>query len=216
MGVVSDVNEVKESFGRLSAIGKVIVVVSLFTTLSAVTTISETLIKWKGFVETALGFYQTFYVKPVITFGDIIGFSYSTTEVHALTLISFCSVLAFRLLVIGHSIAIKQINQKTGGNQKPIFKLNIISFLLPLAYWILVGCGDMEISLLNVALFALILPILLGGPKQVLSSVWPEKFGYFEKSHFNYFYAYYSILATLFVVVGILAGINLAFFPPNT
>ena len=65
MGFKSDYEEMTSSFEKMGGLGKLFIGVSFFITVSSVTSLSEVVFKWKGFILEALKSYQKYFVETL-------------------------------------------------------------------------------------------------------------------------------------------------------
>jgi hypothetical protein len=65
MGLKSDTDEIKNTWSRASPLVKVYLALSFYLTISAIASLSETIVKWKGFFRDALISYHHFVRGPI-------------------------------------------------------------------------------------------------------------------------------------------------------
>ena len=210
MGFKSDYEEMTSSFEKMGVLGKLFIGVSFFITVSSVTSLSEVVFKWKGFILEALKAYQKYFVETLKEYGLQIGLNYQDYEIHSAVILTTVFVLGMRLLMLGQKIAFDEINKLYNGDLKPkllFFKLNIIFF--PLLIWLGYGFSEMVFNLSCHLFLALIYPVFLVVPKVLMCWMSDSNSCYLERHRFNYFKFYYSYMLAVFIFVGILAAINL-------
>lgn len=210
MGFKSDYDEMTSAFGKMGALGKLFIGVSFFITVSSITSLSDVVFQWKGFILEALTAYQKYFVEPLKAYGLQIGLNYQDYEIHSAVILSTVIVLGMRLLMLGQKVAFDEINKNYNSDLKPkllFFKLNIIIF--PLLLWLGYGFSDMVFNIFPHVILALIYPVILVAPKILMCWMSDSNSGYLERYRFNYFKLYYSYMLAVFMVVGILAAINL-------
>jgi len=209
MGFQSDYEEIVSAFGKVGLLNKLFIGISFFLTVSSVTSLSEGIFKWKGFILDAINMYQYYIVVPLKTATAQIGLSYQDYEIHSAIILSTVIVLGMRLLMLGQQVAYDKINEEHGSKVKPnllFFRVVAISF--PLLLWLSYGITDLVFDIWPHIVLALIYPIVLVGPKEIMCRLSGSNDGYLEKSSFSYFKVYYSYLLAVFLLVGVLGAIN--------
>ncbi len=76
MGLKADFDELIDEWGEKSLLSKVILGVSFFVTLSSITSLSDTVFKWKGFILEGITFYRTYISIHFRSFAEFLGLSY--------------------------------------------------------------------------------------------------------------------------------------------
>ncbi|MES9859218.1 MAG: hypothetical protein ABW157_20030 [Candidatus Thiodiazotropha sp. LLP2] len=206
MHIQNEINEVKRSFSEGGLLTKLFLILGLFFGISSLTSITATIVEWKGFILNAVNTYQTYFVSPIVSVGQKFGFSYSTEEVHTAILLSICVTVGMRVLALGQVVAFREINRRYGSNASPsLTYFWVMSFAFPTGTWVWYGVSDPVIRPWFIALIFLGYPIFIIAPKLVMAKFGTEPY---EKGQFSYMKSYYSYLLFLFLVVGILAAIN--------
>ncbi len=206
MDVNKEVEEFKESFRDGGILTRALLILGFLFTLSSITSLSSVVIEWKGFILDGLNFYQSYFVKPVISTALILGLEYSKTEIHTATISSICVTVGMRLLSIGQKAAFREINSRYDSDLKPsMTTFWIIAIVVPVGIWVWYGVSNPTIRPWYVILISTFYPVFIVAPKIIMS-----KFGYeqFEKNQFSYIKSYYAYMATIFIIIGALAAIN--------
>ena len=92
MGLKDDVAELKAVWGKSSSLTRVLLVVSAFTATGPLTSLSDTVFKWKGVVKDALVFYREHITVPLQELFDRLGLSFSQAEIDAVILLSLIHI----------------------------------------------------------------------------------------------------------------------------
>ena len=71
MGMYSELEEAVDLWDKSSNIKRSIIIISVFFTISSLTSLSDTIFKWKGFILDGLNFYKTFISGSIIDFFDV-------------------------------------------------------------------------------------------------------------------------------------------------
>ena len=66
MGLKSDIDEVKTAWSQATPLAKVYLALSLFLSTSAIASLTDTIVQWKGFFRNALAFYHEWINAPLI------------------------------------------------------------------------------------------------------------------------------------------------------
>lgn len=92
MGLLGDIDEVKLFWKTASLPTKIVLVVSTFLALSSITSLSEAIFKWKGFISDGLEFYYLYVSKPVRELLSFFGLIVTETKAdYAILIILFYS-----------------------------------------------------------------------------------------------------------------------------
>jgi len=87
VSIKQDIEDAKELWKGSSLITKCIIIISLALTTSAVTSLSDVIFKWKGFILDGVNAYRSLVTEPIISFLDRFGLSFSFANVDYLILI---------------------------------------------------------------------------------------------------------------------------------
>ena len=66
MGIFGDIHEVKSKWKELSPRNRILVILPAFFAISPIASLTETIIKWKGFFATGIDFYKTHIIQPLL------------------------------------------------------------------------------------------------------------------------------------------------------
>lgn len=200
-------DELKKSFREGNALTKVVMVLGFILSLSSLTELSSKIVAWKGFILNGLDFYRTLFVEPVTYLSSIIGLSYTELEIHAATVSSTCIVIGMRVQAMGQKVAFRKISEKYGNEVRPNLTFFwVLGTVVPMGIWLLYGLRDPAVYTWSVMFASMFLPLFMTAPKIILS-----KFGdyeFFEQGSFSYFKSYYIYVASLILIICILAAIN--------
>lgn len=206
MDIKKEVEAFKESFLHGGILTKILLILGFVFTVSSLTSLSSVVIGWKGFILEGIYFYQSHFVRPVISAASFLSLEYSKTEIHVATISSICVSVGMRLLAEGQKAAFREINSRYGSELTPnVGKYWAIAILLTIGIWAWYGLSNPTIRPWYVILVSIFYPAFIVVPKVIMS-----KFGFeqFERNHFNYFKAYYAYMTAVFIVIGSLAAIN--------
>lgn len=207
MDLNKEIAEFRGAFRDGGVLTKTLLILGFFLTLSSVTSLSSTIVEWKGFIREAINFYQLYFVGSISSVASKVGFSYSQAEIHASIISTVSITVGMRLLALGQKVAFREINARYGSSLKPNLSMFwFISIAAPVGIWIWSGIFNPVIHPWVVAAVFVFYPAALVGPKVILSTLF--KYEYFEKNAFSYFKSYYVYIATLLIIIGILAAIN--------
>lgn len=206
MNAAKEFEEFRSAFRNAGFTTKVVLLLFFFLSISSITSLADKVVEWRGFILTALEFYQQYFVNFIARFAKSFGLSYSREEIDAAMLLSISVTLGMRLLSIGQLVAYRIINERYGSDQKPNLRMYwVIAVFFPIGVWGWYGLTDPVIYPYFVGAVFLFYPVFLVVPKYVMS-----KFGYeyFEKSKFSYFSGYYAYVLMLLFLLAVLAAIN--------
>jgi hypothetical protein len=162
---------------------------------------------WKGFILNGLDFYRSIFVEPVTYLTTNIGLRYTELEIHVATLSSICMAIGMRVQVMGQKVAFQKISEKYGNEVKPNLTLFwVLGIVTPIGIWLWYGLGDPTIYTWWVIFVSMFLPLFMTVPKIILSKLGDYEF--FEYGSFSYFKSYYIYVASLILIICILAAIN--------
>ncbi len=65
MALYSDLNEIKQFWKNASLLGRIILLFSTFLAISSITSLSDTIFQWKGFILDGLNFYKAYITTPL-------------------------------------------------------------------------------------------------------------------------------------------------------
>ena len=88
MGLKGDIDEAKELWRNASPLMKLVIGVSLFLTVSSVTSLADVVFEWKGFILDALEFYRSWIADPVRRIARAFGLNYTRPEVDGLLVLT--------------------------------------------------------------------------------------------------------------------------------
>jgi hypothetical protein len=200
-------NELKKSFKEGNALTRVVMVTCFILSLSSLAELSSKIVAWKGFILDGLGFYRSIFVEPVTYLTSSIGLSYTELEIHIATVSSICITIGMRIQAVGQKVAFRKISEKYENEVKPNLTFFwILAIVGPIFIWLWYGLGDPTVYTWWVISVSMFLPVFMTVPKIILS-----KFGdyeFFEQGSFSYFKSYYIYVASLILIICILAAIN--------
>ena len=90
MSIVDDIKGVKSLWSGASLPFKGLIVVSTFFAVSSITSLSDVIFEWKGFILDGIEFYRGLIVRPLQEFAAQFGLSYARQAVDFFIL--FCIV----------------------------------------------------------------------------------------------------------------------------
>lgn len=205
MNINHEIDALKKYWGDSGPVGKIFLVVGFFLSTTAITTISSSIVQWKGFILDLIEFYQTIFVANIREYAaTLFGLSYTTDEIHALVLVTVSLGVGVRMLAAGQKVAFDVINEKYGSDLEPTFwPYSVLGYAGPIAAWTYYGLSDPTIHWWVVIPVFAGYPLFLVAPKYLFG-----KDGYLEKGRYSYFLTYYLYVGAIFLLVGILAAIN--------
>jgi hypothetical protein len=206
MDLNKEISGFKDSFAGGGVLTRTLLIFGFIFTVSSVTSISSKVIAWKGFILDALNFYQLYFVNTISTVASLVGFHYSTTEIHIATISTICVTVGMRLLAAGQKVAFQQINAKYNSELEPSMAMYwFLGVAVPIGLWGWYGLSDPVIRPWYVIFVTVFYPAFIVVPKLIMS-----KFGWvtYEKAHFSYFKSYYAYMGAIVVIIGALAAIN--------
>ncbi|PMG51301.1 hypothetical protein [Vibrio splendidus] len=202
-------NNAKSNSKGSRALKRVYDGILFFIALSSITSLSDLIFHWKGFIADGLSLYQSYFVKPIQSIAENVGLSYSEPQIHSAIILSTTVGIGMKLLSDGQLEAFAKINEQYGSNLKPnLLYFKLVSFIFPLILWVSYGLSDVTIYLVPHVLLALVYPFVLTGTKEVLVKLEKSDDGYREKSSFNYTRNYYCYLALIALFIGFLGAVN--------
>jgi hypothetical protein len=215
MSIKSDYDEILNTFGKIGPLGKLFLIISLFFSVSSITSLADKIFEWKGFIQAALTAYRSYFVNPITSSASNIGLTYSPNEIHAAVLGSISISIGMRLMAAGQSVAFNIINEKYRSELKPnLLFYWIAGTLFPIGIWLWYGLSIRTPNILLATLSFLTYPIII-----VITKIIIDKFifqgGYLEKDSFSYLRSYYSYVLTVFLIVGIFGAINAGYTRTN-
>ena len=206
MDLNKELSEFTSSYKNGGILTRVFLVLGFFFTLSSLTSLSSTIIEWKGFILNGINFYKEFFVIPVSSVASAIGFSYTETEIHVATVISFTITTGMRLLAAGDDIVYRKINQNYNSSLKPRrIHLWAVAVLGAMGIWFLYGIFNPPIHIWLVLVTTLFYPIFLIFPKIISSKL--DK-NLIKEDYLNYFKQYYIYMFLFVIVICIFAAVN--------
>ncbi|WP_024850987.1 hypothetical protein [Hydrogenovibrio kuenenii] len=205
MNILKEFTEVKANFQKSSILFKIISVLGFFLSFSSLTSISNSIVEWKGFILDALNFYNFYYVNTIRSFSGMIGLSYRPVEIHVATVSSICMITEIR----AQKSTLESMNRKYDSNDKPqLLSLWIIGGVTVSGLWIWFGLFEPKIHALLNIIFLILLPIFMTLPTFIPLMPKPSFDNLMKEASATYFKKYYFYLGSLFLVVCILAAIN--------
>jgi len=198
--------EFKEAFKKGGILTKILLILGFFFTVSSITSLSSVVIEWKGFILETLNFYHMYFVNPISSAASLFGLHYSKMEIHLATISSVCVTVGMRLLAAGQRIAFREINAKYNSNLSPSMTLYwVLGIGFPIGIWGWYGFSDPIIRPWVTLFVSVFYPAFIVLPKLIMS-----KFGWliYENGHFSYIKGYYSYMAAIFLIIGVLAAVN--------
>jgi hypothetical protein len=207
MDLNKEVSEFQDSFKKGGVLTRTLLIFGFLFTVSSITSISKKVIEWKGFILGALDFYQLYFVNSITKVASLVGFHYSSTEIHVATISTTCVIVGARLLATGQKVAFREINTKYNSDLVPSMAMCwLLGVAVPIGIWGWYGLSNPVIRPWYVILVSIFYPAFIVVPKLIMS-----KFGWviYEKGHFSYFKSYYAYMAAIFIIIGALAAINL-------
>lgn len=184
---------------------RIFLILGFFFSLSSLTSLSSTIVEWKGFILEGIEFYQLYFVEPIASSASNFGLSYSRSEIHAAIVSSICVTVGMRILAVGQQVAFRVINKKYNSNLKP--NLTVfwgVAIAYSIGIWVWFGISESVIRPWFLALSIVFYPFFIVVPK----IIWSKSGGYFEKGEFSYFKSYFAYLSALLLIVCVLAAIN--------
>jgi hypothetical protein len=206
MDLKKEIAEFRDSFRDGGVLTRTILILGFFFSLSSLTSLSSTIVEWKGFILEGIKFYQLYFVDPIASAASNFGLSYSQSEIHAATVSSICVTVGMRILAVGQQVAFRVINKKYNSDLKPSLAFYWgMAIAYPIGIWVWYGISDPVIRPWVLAIVTVSYPVFIVVPKFIMSKFDSE---YFEKSDFSYFKSYYAYLGALLLIVCVLAAIN--------
>lgn len=84
MSIFSDFNDLKEEWKTQSIVVKTIAILSFFFTISSLSSLSETIFQWKGFILDGIEFYHKYISSPIREVFRFIGIRLSKSTIDVL------------------------------------------------------------------------------------------------------------------------------------
>lgn len=208
MSIKSDFDEILKSFGKVGPLSKLLMLLTIFLSVSSITSLADKIFEWKGFILNALTTYRDYFVNPITSLAYSIGLKYSPNEIHAAVLGSISISIGMRLLAAGQLVAFNKINEKYNSDVKPNLTFYwVAGILCPIGIWLWHGLSSREPNL-SLSIFALLTyPLIIITTKIVMDKFF-FKDGYLEKGRFSYLRSYYSYVTLVLIIVGILGAFN--------
>lgn len=207
MDLNTEIREFKSSFAEGNILTRILLVMGFFLTLSSLAELSGKIVKWKGFILDGLNLYNLLFVQPILLVSSHIGFSYTELEIHTATVSSICIAIGMRVQMMGQKVAFQKISERYGNEVNP----NLMSFWLigvfaPVGLWILYGLKNPSVNVWWLIFVAMFLPFFMTIPKVIISKF--NEHVFYERGSFSYFKSYYLYIASLLLVLCVLAAIN--------
>lgn len=195
-----------KSFGKLKKAYEVIV---FLVAVSSITSLSDLVFQWKGFIAEGLNFYQNYFVQPIQSISEKVGLTYSEAEIHSAIILSTTVTIGMKLLSKGQLVAYAEMNEQYGSEVKPnLLFFKVVSFVFPAVLWVSYGLSDTTIYLVPHLLLAFVYPFILSGTKEICARLTGNNSGYLERNRFSYTWNYYCYLALIALCIGVLAALN--------
>ncbi|MEZ9473148.1 hypothetical protein AB4211_22815 [Vibrio lentus] len=205
----SDLNKVPVNSKGIGTFKKAFNGLLFFVALSSITSLSDYVFQWKGFIADGLSIYQKYFVGYIQSNAEHIGLTYSEQQIHSAVVLSTIVGIGMRLLCEGQLAAFAKINEQYGVELKPnLFLFKLVSFIFPLILWVSYGLTDANVYLLPHILLALFYPFILTGTKEAMVKLDKNDEGYREKSQFSYTKNYYGYLALIAMFICVLGAVN--------
>jgi hypothetical protein len=205
-------NEYKElikQFWSVGPLGKLVLLVLFFLSVSSIASLSDAIFKWKGFLLGAINIYQEYFVSPLIATASYLNMSFSKDEIHTAVLMSISVSVGMRMLMAGQMVAFKKINECYNSDFVPSLTIyKVIMWCFPCAIWLWYGLSVQTPKPWVTGLIFVFYPFFLVVPKVLMAKFNPEDQSYWEKGEFNYFKVYYSYVGALFLIVCVFGAIN--------
>lgn len=96
MGFSEDINNSIKDWKKSSLIWKIITVIAVFFAISSITSLSEVVIGWKGFLLDGVEFYRSVIKRPVNNFFGSIGLNFTSFFLDQLFLVLFLFTIMLR------------------------------------------------------------------------------------------------------------------------
>lgn len=107
MGLLGDLEEGKDWWGKASFSGRCLIAVITFLSISSITSISDKVFQWKGFISTGLDFYREFITGPLVDLLTYIGLNLRQDYIDIYVLIVFMFNSMYRRQVFDKPILFK-------------------------------------------------------------------------------------------------------------
>ncbi|MCP4368342.1 MAG: hypothetical protein GY797_09580 [Deltaproteobacteria bacterium] len=99
MSLISDIDEAKKLWREASWLMRGVIALVVFLSVSSVTSLSNVIFEWKGFILDAINVYRAWVAKPLGVLGSLVGLKYfSDSELDALVIISIFYATFYRSL----------------------------------------------------------------------------------------------------------------------
>jgi hypothetical protein len=98
MGLKDDLIEAKELWTNSSWVMKCIIGISMFLTISSVTSLSDVFFGWKGFILDGVEFYRTYLIGPVVYLISVFGVKLQPLDIDAFIVIILFVVSYWRAI----------------------------------------------------------------------------------------------------------------------
>jgi len=201
-----ELSEFLSTFKDGGILTKIFLVTGFFFTFSSITSLSNKIIEWKGFILDGINFYQQHFVFPLSSAASIIGFNYTETEIHVATITSLAITVGMKILAAEQKKVFEKINEKYGSKEKPSHTLLwFLAIVGPIGIWCWYGVSAPTIYVWPAAFIIIIYPIFIVFPKFVMSRHGQDTV---EENYLNYFKGYYLYMFSLVALIGMLAAIN--------
>lgn len=80
MGLIAEIEEIKKHWRDGSTTTKVLICFSTFMTFSSLASLSDTIVKWKGFILDGINFYRTWVSLPLINIIQSFGLNFNQSS----------------------------------------------------------------------------------------------------------------------------------------
>jgi hypothetical protein len=205
----NEYNDLVKQFWSVGPLGKLLLLLFFFLSVSTIASLSDVIFKWKGFILEAINIYQEYFVAPLITTASFLNMSFSESEIHTAVLMSISVSVGMRMLMAGQIVAFKKINERYNSDLVPSLTLyKVIMWSFPFAIWLWYGLTVQTPRPWVTGLVFVFYPLFLVVPKVLMAKFNTEAESYWEKGEFNYFKAYYSYVGALLLIVCVFGAIN--------
>ncbi len=110
MSIKDDFNEAIELWENATLLSKLILSISLFLTFSSVTSLSDSIFEWKGFIRDGVEFYRFWLVSPLANIARKLAINWSPSDIDFLVIQGMLIVSMMRVTLYGFQIGyLKQL-----------------------------------------------------------------------------------------------------------
>ncbi|KOF40452.1 hypothetical protein ACX07_22520, partial [Vibrio parahaemolyticus] len=181
--IKGDLESIQEAWKKSSVVGKSVYLLSLFLSCSAITSISDKVFGWKGFIQDGVNFYREVSSQVISIINEMFDFSVAQHELDLLVVLGLGVFAVIRKCMVGSNSEFGVIGT---------FGLYVLFLLLSFNLFKVLGLTSQEN--INYGLTAAVIAIL----------TLPYKRSHTKKENIVY---YISILLPVMIML-VLAGIN--------